>query len=406
MTKPPPAAPPRRRRLLPVLLLLICGGITLLTVPGIYLAGDRFGYHRGYGVGLREGRAQELEARTLQRRPGVQPRLDVPPEQVERALTELSGPAPEPAFAEALDRVYRSLILEIGRAYTTEPGQERRALAAYAEVSAEVVEQHHAQLWRWRQARHPLPGTTGALEHHSAAVDLHLLLKDEACTVVGEAWARSAVADTGAPRLPGMCALLLKEIIAPWAAELEDLALDRDVETTVSGAETRHKRAIMELATSEAQIEGVVRHDFESTLFEGWPIEARDRATLEVRGLGIVKAGFRLQDTYEVTVLPDEDRIVVVLPRAEILSNTLVPQFSREREGWWTKLDTQQRNQAIRALQGKVEAHARTQGLLQDAEARAEQLIQDLYAPLIWLPGSSYQVEVAFSDAPQTPAEP
>lgn len=396
---PPPKTRSRARRLLPVLLLAPLGlGVVGLGVPGVYLAGDRFGYQRGYGVGLREGLQQGVEQRTLQRRPGVRPRLELPPGEVIEALTVLSGPQPTPAASEALGRLYRALIAETARAYTVAPGAERRALSALEGDLPRVVAEHHARLWGWHQARHRLPGTALALERHPVAVDLHLLLKDEACAVVQQAWTLSAGAEEEAPLMPGLCALLLKELIGPWAAELEALALDQDVEVSVAEAQTRHQRAVTELATSEVQIDGVVRHSFESTLFEGWPIEARDRATLEVRGTGTVKAGFRLHDAYEVIVEPEQDRIRVILPRAEILSNTLTPRFSQERQGWWTKLNTAQRNQAIGALRAEVEAHAREEGLLQDAEDRAQQLIQDLYAPLTWLPGAAYQVEVSFAE--------
>ena len=43
---------------------------------------------------------------------------------------------------------------------------------------------------------------------------------------------------------------------------------------------TANQRTIFDLATASMDIEGTVRHDFESTVFAGWPIEAKDRATI------------------------------------------------------------------------------------------------------------------------------
>ena len=80
--------------------------------------------------------------------------------------------------------------------------------------------------------------------------------------------------------------------------------------------------------------------------------------------------------------------------------NTLVPTFSQEKEGWWTSLNTAQRNQAIRALQAQVEEKALDDGILAEAETRAEGLVQDLYSPITALPGSPYQVEVRFEGRP------
>lgn len=372
---------------------LVVGAAVVSLALGVWV-----GHRQGYTLGVRDAHDEGIARRTVPRRPGAELGL-IPPADAElAALTELPHATPPPAFRAAIDALYTELIAQTARAYTTTPSQEAAAQSGYAAVLAERTgSDHYARLWRWHQGRHRVPGTALALVHHPVAVDLHLLLRDEACAVVQEAWALSAASLPEAPVLRGLCTVVTKELVGPWGEALEALALDTDVQAAVSEAHTRHTRAITELSTAEAQIDGVVRHDFESTVFAGWPIEARDRAVIEVRGTGTVKAGFALHDAFEIAVLPEEDLVLVVLPRARIVSNSLVPQIAHESDGWWTKLTTEQRNQAIEALREEVEAQAHRDGLLTQAEERAVAVVADLYAPLTWLPGGGYRVEVRFA---------
>ncbi|MBX2799899.1 MAG: DUF4230 domain-containing protein [Myxococcales bacterium] len=385
-----------------LLFLLLLGGALAYVIPWVYRSGDAFGYERGHAQGFREGYGNSKDARTIvQKGGGAALNLDV--QAVVDGLSDLGQDPPSPRFVSALDRLYEALIERTGRAYPFEAGHAQRARTTWSQMKAPVIAANHDTLSGWQARRAPLPGSRMSLSHHTAASDLHTLLKDEACGVVREAFLTSVAPDEPRPVISGLCAFVDKELLAPWARELSEAALARDVSASVTAAETRHRKAIMELATAEVQVQGRVRHDYESKVFEGWPIESTDVATLEVRGTGIVKSGFKMHESYEVTVLHDEHLIRVALPRAEVLSNTLVPEFSQEKEGWWTSLTSAQRNQAIAALQKQVEAQALKDGLLAQAEERAEGLVQDLYSPVTALPGSQYRVEVVF--AGQAPVE-
>jgi Protein of unknown function (DUF4230) len=366
-------------------------------VYGAYRVGDWFGYTRGHSDGFAKGFEQDKEERTLERTSGPTVAMTVRADEVVLALTTLDEPTPPPVFAEAIDRLYRDLLGQTARVYPFAPGHEGAALQTWDTKRALVSEQAYRQLREWNQQRAPLPGMRLALTHHAAASDAETLLRDQACGVLREVWAVSTPASQGRPILPGLCAVVERELLEPWGKDLLEAAIALDVQAAVTLAETRYRKTIMELATAELSIDAVIRHDYESKLFEGWVIESTDRASLEVRGTGIVKSGFKMDESYAVAVLPEEQRIRVTLPRAQILSNTMVPAFSAEREGWWTSLGTTQRNQALQALQAKVEQQALADGILKEAEDRAVGLVQDLFSPLTALPGSPYEVEVVFA---------
>lgn len=383
--------------LLWIVALVVAAG---LAFTGGYQAGDRFGYHRGHSLGFRDGYTESKEARTLERNAGVRVRLGVDSDMVLDGIQDLTPEAPPEAFDASVDEIYRALVSQTARAYPFVGGHEQRALEAWDAMRPQVVGRHYRQLRSWNQSRKPLPGMRLSLDHHAISTDFATVLKDEACAVVRELWTVSTGPDEPRPLLPGLCMVVDRELLDSLVTDLGEAALARDVQVSVSEASTHYRDTIMELATAEMRIDGVVRHSYESKIFEGWLIEQTDRTSLEVRGTGIVKSGFKMHEAYDVVVLPEEHLIRVILPRAEVLSNTLVPAFSAETEGWWTSVTTKQRNLGIQALQERVERQALEDGILDEAQTRAVGLVQDLFSPLTALPNSPYRVEVQFTDSP------
>ena len=388
---------PRRwgcfRTLLWLMLLIV---VVAISAPIAFHAGDRYGFERGHSVGFREGFDENEEARTLERHAGVNLALGTDTEMVLDGLDDFTPAAVPEAYDQAVNVLVRDLLRQTARAYAFETGHDRRAEEAWSEMRTRVASGQYQQLRTWHNRRTPIPGQRLSLDHHAVATDFRTIMADEACALVRELWTVSAGPDQGRPVLPGLCLVVDRELLAPWMADLLEAALARDVATSVTESETRARRTIMELATAELRIDATVRHDYESKLFEGWVFESRDVATLEVSGTGIVKSGFKLHERYTVSVDSESRVIKVTLPRAQVLSNTLVPIFQQEKEGWWTSLSSKQRNTAITALQKRVENQALEDGILQMAEERAEALVQDLYSPITALPGSPYTVEVAF----------
>ena len=387
---------PRRSLLGRLLWWLALGALVILGLPWAFWMGDQYGHARGRMEGFRHGVVDGATARTLEPRSPVGGQLDLPVDEALEGLVQLDADTPPLGFERVIDDLYGELIGEIVEIYPLPDGYASRSLRAYGDMRQVAIEQHYGPMRGWHQDRHPLPGMARwSLEHHAVAVDARTVLQDEACELVRQTITVSAPSPEEAPILKGLCSVV-NELLVPWTRELEQAAIDHDIETSVTQTATRARKAIMELATAQVEVDGRIRHDYESKLFEGWAIEQRDRASIEVRGTGTVKSGFKMHERYDIQVYPEEQRIVVVLPRAEILSNTLVPQFAMEREGWWTSLTSAQRNRALQALQSNVRQQALDEGILQDAESRAEELVQNIYSPLTTMPGSAYEVQVKF----------
>ncbi|MEN0064138.1 MAG: DUF4230 domain-containing protein [Myxococcota bacterium] len=362
--------------------------------------GDQNGYERGYGYGFAEGYGELAAERMLKREPGVDVGLKSDPEAMLEVVQDLSSTAMPEAFAIEMADLYGEMALQVAYAY----GLPSQATARMGQGLLGGQEERLARQWaflrRAHERRHPMPDTVLALEQVPRAQDLQAVLRDEACHAMQEAATLSADAERGPPILLGLCSLVDRELVGPYAERLMKLALARDIDRAVTDAQVTSKETIFDLATSEMRIDAVVRHDYESTLFKGWPIETKDVASLEVRGQGIVKTGFAMSESYSVEVQHEEERILVTLPPPAILSITMVPEFATERQGWWTSLNTAQRNQALKALQDRVEAQALKDGALDDAQTRARTVVSGLYLPFTTLPGSAWEVDVRFTDAP------
>ncbi len=378
-------------------------GFLALVAAGLlgFWFGDQNGYRRGYGYGFAEGYGELAAERTLKRAPGVDVGLTADPGALLDVVQDLDGTAMPESFALAMADLYGEMALQVGFAYELPPDARDRMGRGLLSGQEERLARQYAFLRRAHQRRHVLPGTRLALEQVPRAQDLQAVLRDEACLAMQEAAALSAEAERGPPILLGLCSMVDRDLVGPFADRLLKEALARDIDASVSAAETTSRETIFELATAEMRIDAVVRHDYQSTLFEGWPIETKDTASLEVRGTGIVKSGFQMTEAYSVEVRHEAERIVVTLPPPDIVSITMVPEFATERQGWWTSLNTGQRNQALRALQDQVRDKALEDGALEEARKRATTVVTGLYLPFTTLPGSRWEVDVVFSETPE-----
>ncbi|MEM6928086.1 MAG: DUF4230 domain-containing protein [Myxococcota bacterium] len=362
--------------------------------------GDQSGYRRGYGYGFAEGYGQLAMERTIERAAGVDVAVTMDPATLLDVVQDLDGTEMPEAFAMTFADLYGEMALQVGYAYELPPAARERMGGGLLAGQEDRLQRQYAFLRKAHQRRHLVPGTALALEQVPRAQDLQAVLRDEACLAMQEAAARSADAERGPPILIGLCSMVDRELVGPFADRLMKLALARDIDRSVSAAQTTDRKTIFDLATSEMRIDAVVRHDYDSTLFKGWPIETTDTASLEVRGTGIVKSGFAMNDAYSVEVQHEAERIVVTLPPPDIVSITMVPEFASERQGWWTSLNTAQRNQALEALQDKVRKQALDDGALNEAQERAVIVVSGLYRPFTTLPGSVWEVDVVFDDGP------
>ncbi len=112
-----------------------------------------------------------------------------------------------------------------------------------------------------------------------------------------------------------------------------------------------------------------------------------------VRFSGVVKAG--IADIERIVVLPDPEagRVRVILPRAEILENTVdvsTVKFWDLKKNIFVPISTELKIQEVTLFKDRVQQELMDSGFLADADSRARDLVASLYT------GFGMNVEVAW----------
>lgn len=112
-----------------------------------------------------------------------------------------------------------------------------------------------------------------------------------------------------------------------------------------------------------------------------------------VRFSGVVKAG--IADVERIVVTPNQEagRVRVVLPRAEILENTVdvsTVKFWDLKKNIFVPISTELKIQEVTLFKDRVQQELMDSGFLADADSRARDLVASLYA------GFGMNVEVAW----------
>jgi hypothetical protein len=112
-----------------------------------------------------------------------------------------------------------------------------------------------------------------------------------------------------------------------------------------------------------------------------------------VRFSGVVKAG--IADVERIVVTPDQEsgRVQVMLPRAEILENTVdvsTVRFWDLKKNIFVPISTELKIQEVTLFKDRVQQELMDSGFLADADSRARDLVASLYA------GFGMNVEVAW----------
>ena len=171
----------------------------------------------------------------------------------------------------------------------------------------------------------------------------------------------------------------LEQDAKEMAAKIDDL-LTEEVTVFDAGAITEEIRNISELATVEYRYTNVGTLDSAKTFsFIDWKVPFSDKVAIVTMD-GIIKAG---TDLAQAKVTCDEKKklITVTLPKPKILSNELFEQRFKvyeEKDSVWNPITLDESNELRVQIKDKARLNAIDNGVLNEADTRAQQLIKKL----------------------------
>ncbi len=365
-------------------------------------SGYETGSEAGYEAGFREGVKTEAEAPYRLPVADPLPSLDIDMDAVLEALVaaDTAGPnpaGPDPAFGAAIDQTHRAMLEELVRIYGLSDGEKAVAFEEYESLRDDVVTSYFDDLRSLDRARQELPSETFIdFKSYEAASDFATVLGDHSCLAFSTLMAFSSVKTEAKYLLKGLCKVVAYDLLLPFSNELRDRALVVDLEATRLDLREHLRTSIAELAVAEDRLSTTFDRTFVRTILPGTWFESESSATLTIAANGAIKAGFDLQDYFELTLDHDAKVLIVTLPQPSVLSRDVSFEVLNDVDGFFVKITPEKRTAALGQIRRDLERMALERGLLGQARSRAENLVQVLYSPITYLPGSSYGVEVRF----------
>ncbi len=194
------------------------------------------------------------------------------------------------------------------------------------------------------------------------------------------------------------CGIAINEALRPMVERLQTRAAILDFSASRGMLKDKVRKGIAELATFEVRS----RMGLDKTLsykFFGIPISQTD---IRIEAMSVIKAGFKLDENFDVTFNPRKGIVYVTLPPPTILSHEVYPRIDKLDVGFLAGIDEQEMNRNLNELRRQFRQDAiENEHILQRAQERADTVMQMILGPVVKSMGKNYRLELRFrSDAP------
>jgi Protein of unknown function (DUF4230) len=204
------------------------------------------------------------------------------------------------------------------------------------------------------------------------------------------------------------CDIAINEALKPMAERLAVKAAIYDFSASKGLLREKISREISELATFEQQDrKGINRQNQYKIL--GFNVSETD---IEITAISSIKAGFKLDQYFDLKTDNKRKLVVVTLPPPKILSHEVYPKIDKIDVGWFSGIKGEEMNKMFDALRKEFRQEAIDDGVLEKSKKRAESLMQDLLGPVVRQMGKGWKIAVTYqntgevSDAPEPSNEP
>jgi len=194
------------------------------------------------------------------------------------------------------------------------------------------------------------------------------------------------------------CGIAINEALRPMVERLQTRAAILDFSASRGMLKDKVRKGIAELATFEVRS----RMGLDKTLsykFFGIPISQTD---IRIEAMSVIKAGFKLDENFDVTFNPRKGIVYVTLPLPTILSHEVYPRIDKLDVGFLAGIDEQEMNRNLNELRRQFRQDAiENEHILQRAQERADTVMQMILGPVVKSMGKNYRLQLRFrSDAP------
>ena len=198
------------------------------------------------------------------------------------------------------------------------------------------------------------------------------------------------------------CGLALNEGLRPMVDRLRRKAEIMDFSASRGMLKDKVRRGIAELATYELRSRMGIDKTLSYKLL-GFSISETD---IRVEAISVMKAGFKLDQYFDVTFSPKKGTIFVTLPPPTIVSHEVYPRVDKLDVGFLAGITGDEMNQNFNELRRQFRDDAiNNEHILDKAKMRADSVMQLMFGPMVRSMNRNYKLEVRFKDVQETITE-
>jgi hypothetical protein len=198
------------------------------------------------------------------------------------------------------------------------------------------------------------------------------------------------------------CGIALHEGLQPMVERLHKKAEIMDFSASRGLLKDRVRRGIAELATYELRSRMGIDKTLSYKIF-GISLSETD---LRIEAISVVKAGFKLDQYFDVTFSPKKGTVFITLPPPTIVSHEVYPRVDKLDVGFLAGITGDEMNQNFNELRRQFRQDAiDNEKVLEKAKLRADSVMQLMFGPMVRSMNRNYKVELRFKDAPEQMTE-
>jgi hypothetical protein len=198
--------------------------------------------------------------------------------------------------------------------------------------------------------------------------------------------------DVGTP-----CDIAIHEGLMPMAERLKKKAEIMDFSASRGLLKDKVRKGIAELATYELRSRMGIDKTLQYKIF-GFSVS---ETAIRVEAISVIKAGFKLDQAFDVTLSPKRGTLNIKLPEPTILSHEVYPRVDKLDVGYLSGINEQDMNDRFNELRRQFRQDAlENEHVLEKAKSRADSVMQLMFGPIAKSINRNYKVQVVFQDAP------
>jgi hypothetical protein len=193
------------------------------------------------------------------------------------------------------------------------------------------------------------------------------------------------------------CGIAIEEGLKPMVERLRKKAEIMDFSASRGLLKEKVRKGIAELATYELRSKLGMDKTLQYKVF-GYSISETD---IQVEAISVIKAGFKLDQYFDVTFSPKKGIVYVTLPPPTILSHEVYPRVNKLDVGFLSGISGDDMNRNFNDLRRQFRDDALNQEhVLDKARGRADSVMQLMLGPVVKTINRSYKLQIRYQDAP------